>query len=70
MEERRARRAHGACRWLILGLMLAYQARFARADVIARGLSESDDELMARMLGPSPRLAPKVVRSTLMADDL
>jgi hypothetical protein len=31
MEERRARRAHGTCRWLILGLVLAFQARFAHS---------------------------------------
>ena len=54
MEERRVRRAHGTCRWLILGLGLAFQARFARADVVARGRTESDDEFM----------------DTLMADDL
>ena len=70
MEERRARRAQGRCRWLILGLVLAFQTRFARADVVARGLSKSDDELVSRVLAPSPRLAQKVVRSTLMADDL
>jgi hypothetical protein len=28
------------------------------------------DEFMARVLGPSPRLAQKVVHATLMADDL
>jgi hypothetical protein len=70
MEERRARRVHGTCRWLILGLVLAFQARFARADVVAPGLSVSDDEFMARVPGPSPRLAQKVVRSMLMADAL
>jgi hypothetical protein len=44
--------------------------RSAGLQVVARGLSESDDESMAPVLGPSPRLAQKVVRSTLMADDL
>jgi hypothetical protein len=30
MEERRARRAHGTCRWLILGLVLAFDGQVVR----------------------------------------
>jgi hypothetical protein len=67
MEERRARRAHGKRLWLVLGFALAFQARFARADVVVRKPSESDDDFMARVLGPSPGLAQKVVRSTELA---
>jgi hypothetical protein len=66
MEQRRARRAHGRL-WLVLGFALAFQSRFARADAVVRVPSESDDDFIVRVLGPSPRLAQKVVRSTELA---
>jgi hypothetical protein len=40
------------------------QAGVARADAVGRKPSESDDDFMARVLGPSSELAQKVVRST------
>jgi hypothetical protein len=67
MEQRRARRAHGRPLWLVLGFALAFQGRFARADPVVRVPSESDDAFIVRVLGPSPRLAQKVVRSTELA---
>lgn len=56
-------------RWtrLALAVALALQASVARADLIVPKPSESDDDLMARVLGPSSQLAQKVVRSTEIA---
>lgn len=41
--------------------------RVARAEVVARSPSESDDDFMLRVLGGSAELAQKVVRSTMLA---
>ena len=67
MEERRARCGRGRWLWLVFGLALTFQARLARADLVSREPSETDDDFMARVIGPSPRLAQKVVRSTELA---
>ena len=67
MEERRARRVHGRWLWLVLGLALTCHAPLARADLVAREPSETDDDFTARVIGLSPRLAQKVVRSTELA---
>jgi hypothetical protein len=52
---------------LIIGLALVFQTGIARADAVVRKPSESDDDFMARVLGPSSELAQKVVRSTEIA---
>src|SRR4051794_27087594 len=56
-------------RWTRLAMVvaLALQTSVAHADTIVRTPSESDDELMVRVLGPSAELAQKVVRSTEIA---
>jgi hypothetical protein len=56
-------------RWIRLGLGLAValQVGVARADRVARTPSEGDEDLMARVLGPSADLAQKIVRSTDIA---
>jgi hypothetical protein len=53
--------------WLVMGLALVFQAGIARADGFVRKPSESDDDFMARVLGPSSELAQEVVRSTEIA---
>jgi hypothetical protein len=53
--------------WLALGLAVALRVGVARADVLVRKPSESDDDFMTRVLGPSSELAQKVVRSTEIA---
>ena len=62
-----ARWAHR--RWVgaALGLVLALQTGVARADGLARKPSETDDDFMARVLGPATELVQKVVRSTEIA---
>lgn len=50
---------------VVLGVALSGLA--ARAATVARQPSESDDDLMGRVLGPSAELAQKVVRSTEIA---
>ncbi len=54
-------------RWA-LGLGLLVQASAARADVVNRHPSETDNHFMTRVLGPSVELAQKVVRSTEIAE--
>lgn len=56
-------------RWigLFVGLAVLTQVMTARGEVVARKASESDDDFMARVLGPSVELAQKVVRSTEIA---
>jgi hypothetical protein len=61
------RRRHAGWKWLVIGLALALQTGVARADGVVRKASESDDDFMARVLGPSSDLAQKVVRSTEIA---
>ena len=53
--------------WLALGLAVALRVGIARADPVARKPAETDDDFMARVLGPSSELAQKVVRSTEIA---
>lgn len=64
---RRVEGGHGRWTWLVLGLAFALQAGVARADVVVRKASESDDGFMARVLGPSSELSQDVVRSTEIA---
>ena len=56
-------------RWVgaVLGVAIALLAGIARADGIVRKPSESDDDFVARVLGPSSELAQEVVRSTEIA---
>jgi hypothetical protein len=56
-------------RWigLALGLAVALRVGIARADTVARRPSETDDDFMSRVLGPSSKLAQRVVRSTEIA---
>jgi hypothetical protein len=53
--------------WLVVGLALAFQIGIARAGGVVRKPSESDDDFMARVVGPSSQLAQKVVRSRELA---
>ncbi len=52
---------------LAVALVALMPAVTARGEVVARKASESDDDFMARVLGPSTELAQKVVRSTEIA---
>src|SRR5262245_52661153 len=50
-----------------LGLLVALQVGVARADAVVRNPSESDNDFMTRVLGPSSELAQKPFRSTELA---
>ena len=57
-----------AKRSAVVALVLAINGGHARADVVVRNATESDDTFMARALGPSSDdLAQKVVRTTEIA---
>lgn len=59
-------RRAGVC--VALAVAVALQVGTARADAVVRNPSESDDDFMARVLGPSSSdLAEKPVRSTELA---
>ena len=57
-------------RWigLAVGFVTLIQVAAARAEIVTRKVSESDDDFMARVVGrPADELAQKVVRSTEIA---
>ncbi len=56
-------------RWIGLAVALAAltQVATARGEAVTRKASESDDDFMGRVLGPSTELAQKVVRSAEIA---
>jgi hypothetical protein len=53
---------------LAVGLAVVAHAGLAKADVVVRKPSETDDNFMVRVLGASAELAQKVVRSTEIAN--
>jgi Sel1 repeat len=53
--------------WLVVGLALAFQIGIARAGGVVRKPTASDDDFMARVVGPSSQLAQKVVCSRELA---
>lgn len=52
---------------LVVGLAVLTQVMTARGEVVERKASESDDDFMSRVVGPSTELAQKVVRSKEIA---